>query len=443
MAESQDVYRKTNDVNFEYMKLRSGQGGAIDVSNLVLSVDLFEDIYSPFMTGTVTISDGIGLRSHLPIMGMESFDLSFRTPGVGADITNVSLSVVSISKREINRSGGTETYELKMRSPSYLTNEIARVKGSYSGKISDIVKKIMDDYYPGVPHLIQPTKNEYKFTIPNMKISEVMDMLCRHAVSEEGDPNYVFYETLSGFVFRSIGDMCKQDPVKQYNNKLSSINDGKDKSRQEFLKIQEFQVESDFDLESQLSNGALASRLITHDLTTKSIRYSSFNYVSTFDDYNHLNDNRKLPIASPLNNVNDGVNIFMPKSTLNHGDLFDNNQDYEEFVQGGISTRRMWLTDSLAIKVAGDSRLRVGNVAHLSMPATEPKKGANDESYEHKYSSGKYLITSIRHHLLNIGTKEYTNTIEMSRDSLPQAIPDNKKFENLDGEQEDRILTNG
>jgi len=194
-------------------------------------------------------------------------------------------------------------------------------------------------------------------------------------------------------------------------------------------------------MESALSNGAMASRLITHDLTTKSIGISSFNYVATFDDYNHLNENRKIPVSSLYSGIKNGVNIFMPKSTLNHGDQFDNNQNYEEFVQGGLSTRRMWLTDSLAIKTAGDSRLRVGNVAYLSMPATEPKKGANDENYENKYSSGKYLITSIRHHLLNIGTKEYTNTIEMSRDSLPQTIPDNKTFENTDGEQ-DRILTN-
>jgi len=441
MAESRDVYRKTNDVNFEGMKLISDQGGVIDVSSLVMKVDLFEDIYSTFMTGTTTISDGVGLRSHLPIAGTESFELSFRTPGIGADIVNVSLNVVSISKREINRNGATETYELKMRSPFYLINESTRVEGSYYGKISDIVAWIMDFYFPDVPFYVQPTRGEHKFTIPNMKVSEVMDMLCRHAVSEEGDPNYVFYETLGGFVFRSIGEMCRQDPVKQYNNKLSSINDGTDKRVQDFLKIQEYQVESDFDIESGLSNGAIASQLVTHDLTTKTIRYSTFNYVNTFDDYTHINKERKFASSSRYGDVYNGVNIFMPKSTLNHGDLFDNNQEYEEFVQGGLSTRRMWLTDSLAVKVAGDSRLRVGSVAELSMPATEPKKGINDQNYQNKYSSGKYLITSIRHHLLNIGTKEYTNTIEMSRDSLPTAIPDSKKFENLDGEQ-DRILTN-
>lgn len=442
MAESQDTYRKTNDVNFEGMKLISDQGGVIDVSNLVLKVDLFEDLYSAFMTGAVTISDGVGLRNHFPIAGTESFDFSFRTPGVGAEPERVVLNVVSINRREIAKNGSTETYELKLRSPARLVNESTRVQGCYRGKISDIVAQIMDNYLPGFPYLVQPTKGEHKFTIPNMKISEVMDMLCRHAVSEEGDPNFVFYETLGGFVFRSVGDMSKQPAVKTYNNKLSSVGDGKDKSRQEFLKIQEYQVESDFDMETASSNGALASRLITHDLTTKTVSVSAFNYVSTFDDYNHLNENRKVPVSSKFGAVNNGVNIFMPKSTLNHGDLYDNNQNYEDFVQGGLSTRRMWNTNTLAIKVAGDSRLRVGNVAELSMPSTEPKKDVNDSNYEDKYASGKYLITSIRHHFLNIGTKEYTNTIEMSRDSLPTAIPDSKKFENLDGEQ-DRILTNG
>ena len=436
-----DSYAKTNDVDIEGMELTNDQGGAIDVSDLVLKVDLFEDIYSQFMTGTVLISDGVGLRSHFPIVGTETFDFSFRTPGVGGKVENIKLRVVSVTKREVANNRSTETYELKLRSKSFMINETTRVQGSYSGKVSDIVDQILGKYFSDRPRIVGQTDKEYKFTIPNMRISEVMDMLSLHAVSENGDPNFVFYETLGGFVFRSLGEMCKQPSVKSYHNKLSSIEDGGDKHRQEFLKIQDIQIQSDFDMESAIANGALASRLVTHDITTKKISFSGFNYVATFDDYNHMNQNRKVPASSTYGLINNGVNIFMPKSTSNHGDLFDNNQGYEDFVQGNISTRKMWLTNRLLIRTAGDSRLRAGNVATVSMPATEPKKGSNDDKYEDKYASGKYLITSMRHHFLNMGTKEYTNTIEMSRDSLPQSIPDIKTMKL--GAGEDRMLTNG
>ena len=428
-----DKYQKTNDVNLESMVLLSDQGGIIDVSKLVTRVDLFEDIYSHFMTGLIMVNDGVGIRTHLPIMGTESFELSYRTPGFGQPMLKVRMNIVSITKREISKNNSSEVYELKLKSPSYLINEATRVQGAYSGKISDIVKRILVKYLPGSKYIIQPTKNDYKFTIPNMKITEVMDMLCKHAVSEEGDPNYLFYENVGGFIFRSIGDMSKQPTAKKYHNKLASINDGTDKVKQEFMKIQDIQIESDFDIEKSISVGALSSKLITHDITTKTINTSFFNYITSFNEFNHINENKRFPSTSKFSKLLDGFNIVLPKSTLNHGEMFDRNQNYEDFVQSGISTRNMFLNDTVMVRVSGDSRLRAGMVAELSMPATEPKSGSNDPNYENKYSSGRYLITSIRHHFINMGTKEYTNVIEMSRDSLPMAIPDVKKFDNPSG----------
>ena len=83
--------------------------------------------------------------------------------------------------------------------------------------------------------------------------------------------------------------------------------------------------------------------------------------------------------------------------------------------------------NSILITVAGDSTLRAGMVVGLSLPSNEPKK-SNDPDWFDKYGSGRYLITSIRHGILNTSGKEYTNMMELSRDSLPVQPPDEKKF---------------
>ena len=92
-----------------------------------------------------------------------------------------------------------------------------------------------------------------------------------------------------------------------------------------------------------------------------------------------------------------------------------------------LSNRMSWSGNSLLVTTSGDSTIRAGMVFNLSLPSNEPKT-SNDPNWYDKYGSGRYLITSIRHSILNTSSKEYTNMIELSRDSLPTQLPDDKIF---------------
>jgi hypothetical protein len=441
----QEGFKRQNDVEIGSIFLIKDDGRSIDVSNLVMRIDIFEDIYSHFMTALAVFSDGMGVRTHFPISGNEQLKLSYKTPGIGAEMETLTMNVVSITKREINRNNSSESYELELQSNTSMIDKSVKISKAYSGTISDIVGNMLSDVSPDANFSYEPSVGEYKFTIPNMRLSEAIKMVTKHAVNKEGSPNYVFYETVRGFVFQSVGNMSKESPARDYDNKLPGVKLNRDSMVDQFNKIQDIQIEEDFDINRDLKSGMIGSRLVTHDLISKTVSGKNFNYIQDFDQYQHVNSKRKIPSNSRYDFVFGAKHIFMPKASFNHGEMFDQNQNYEEFIQAGISTRQSWVGDRLLIKVSGDSRMRPGYVVNASMPSTEPKKTLNDENFENKYTSGRYVVTSIRHQLINTGIKEYTNTLELSRDSLPIEVPVEKIFEgDLEaGQGEEGILENG
>jgi len=428
-SQDPDVYSKLNDVIVEEIKLTLDQGGSVDLSDLCVHFDIFEDMDQPFLTGVAKIIDAIGFRTHLPFSGSESITIKYRTPGIGSKIVTADFDVLAMDGRTKKPDDRSEIYDLRLVSKAFLLNEIQRVEGAYQGKISDIVKQIIEEYLPDFTYTIEETRDEYKFVIPNMKPVDAIRWLANKAVSkqEPHDSNFVFYETVDSLIFASIGRMSQERSKKTYHSKLSSIDDGTNKTRRNFLKIQEFEVARDFDVQDDMKAAGISSRLVTHDLTTKTVTFRDFNYIKDFDGTNHLEANRKFAVKSKYFDISNGRTFFLPKQTQNYGELYDKNYNFEDYFLKSKSSRQMWNNNALLITAAGDSTLRLGMVVSVELPSNEPNR-KNDPEWLDKYSSGKYVITALRHSILNAGGKEYTNMIELSRDSLPTAIPDNKTF---------------
>src|SRR5210317_319402 len=66
-------YRKNDEegVNYE-----------MDIKPITMTVELTEDIFSGFISGSITVKDSQDVRSVLPITGLERLELSFNTPGM-------------------------------------------------------------------------------------------------------------------------------------------------------------------------------------------------------------------------------------------------------------------------------------------------------------------------------------------------------------------------
>ena len=67
------------DVTINAIELVAG-GSKIDIREQVLSIELFEDIFSPFITGKVAITDSQDLINRMPLIGQELIQIDIQTP---------------------------------------------------------------------------------------------------------------------------------------------------------------------------------------------------------------------------------------------------------------------------------------------------------------------------------------------------------------------------
>ena len=117
-----------------------------------------------------------------------------------------------------------------------------------------------------------------------------------------------------------------------------------------------------------------------------------------------------------------GLDQTMPSvhgsSSLSHPKETDNK--VEEWLSKRISQRRQLETVKVQFKVSGDSSREVGDLIWFNFPSENPddfvKGGVNTP---HKYYSGKFLITALRHKVTN---NEYTMSIEAIKDGYRSQI---------------------
>jgi len=115
-------------------KIASTSGEIIDITQLVSSINIFEDIFKTALTGDIAIVDTNNLVTSLPIIGQEKLILKLSTPQVGVadrskslDFTEHPLYIYKIdSKVEVNPQ--TSAFVLSFTTAEAVRSNRIRVK---------------------------------------------------------------------------------------------------------------------------------------------------------------------------------------------------------------------------------------------------------------------------------------------------------------------------
>jgi hypothetical protein len=160
-------------------------------------------------------------------------------------------------------------------------------------------------------------------------------------------------------------------------------------------------VENDvtFDYLRNIAGGMYASKLYTYDMTSKTIFGNTFDYINDFDKSTHLGD---LPRKSENLARKRLANLyFIPKNNYRTAEFKP--QAYEEFFLQRNSLVEQMAAFKQIIKVPGRTDIKVGNVIKfttLEVRKILPEEMDTDEAIS-EYFSGKYLITAIKHQIIN------------------------------------------
>ena len=191
------------DYNIKEIKLFTSSGNVIDLSAVVMAINIYEDIFSPSITGSIAVVDTNDIITNAPITGQDYISFKITTPGLenqSIDFTQNVMSIYRIDSR-MSVSAGTEVFTLHFCSPEGLRDNRVRVSKSYTNSINNIVEDVLTSKFyihSNKDLFIEPTVGIKKMVVPNMHPFKLINLLKREAQAEyNGSPHYLFYENIN------------------------------------------------------------------------------------------------------------------------------------------------------------------------------------------------------------------------------------------------------
>ena len=433
-------------------------GKELDLTDLVVGVNIYESIFNNSITGDISFTDTNNIIGNAKIIGQEKLSLSLITPDAtdNYDRTNsiefgeMPFYVFKVkSSNSINDK--TMGYTLSFTTAEIVRNGHIRVAQSYKGEPAlDIVKKVVRD-----PELLnskkeffyEETTNNYKMVAPNMRPFDFINMVARKSLSKDYNfaPTFLFYETIKGYFFRTIDSMMdRKNPRMIYREHTpNAFVDGKPDIVANLQNILSYEVISSSDTLVSQRAGMYASKMLEIDLFNKSYTTHDYDYIKNYEDDVHADEFNKSgsDIAPVLSEATDDYgnflseypdSVFYVQTTDTTNELFTPmHQEGKETPFDTINTKQ-WLQRrksrfaqlesslALRVEVPGNTVLQAGDLIGLEILN---RTSVTEEQYDEVYT-GRYLVRKIHHQFAKTGSQlMHTVLMECVRDTLSTKLP--------------------
>lgn len=442
--------RYAGDYKLEELKLHTTSGRSFDLTEIYVAIDIYEDIMSNAITGTLTFKDTNNLISNAPIIGQEQISLKVKTPQkteneeVIIDFTENYLYVHKIlNTQKIN--DYTQAVTISFTTFDVFTNNRVRISKVYEGEPSEIVTKIVRDDLKSKKKLyFEKTLNNIKMVFPNVKPFTAISMLSKRAVTYSQSPTFLFYETCFGYNFRSLDNIYQNQKhpegkiLGKYKQSISNLKNKDISLKTELFNIRNFRILQSKDNLINLMAGLYSSNLITYDWFQKKINDKNlnpnqmkFDYIEYYKSgYNKTVNSvigggrggavktNGFPLVSDsigyegklYTNFSDSVvylesensdpsNSYNKSFTDLNGKTHINSTYDRKYNEDWLMQRRSRLgliekSVVIEIEVNGTTNLRIGELVYLDIPNTTNFKNQPRQDVR---LTGKYLITQLHH----------------------------------------------
>lgn len=419
------------EVKFNKLFIIPGDEHAkIDITNLVVELDLYEDLFSHTMTGSLTIAENFNLIHELPIIGEELIEVEFRTPSMTQVFTK-TFSVYKIG-RQITDANSKSVYLLNIISAESIDDLNTKISRSFSGTPNLLVKEIFDKYIKIKTEIeIEPAANLIKFVSPYWSPIKCINYVASKSFGTDKyrSPTFLFFESNQKFKFKSLTTMMGSLPVTEFyfdkNVMREYLPDGssvRDIDR-EYKTIEKFDVVGSIDYIDRLMNGVYSFKVFDFDILHKTINKNVYNYWDDFEKTKHLSPRT----MHSENVIFDDENCRIEWQVTNpylHDTI---KKDYSSEI---LSKRLPLLaqTEMFVVEITVPGRLGIecGDTVIMNMKnySTRDSTDKNKTDLD-SYYSGKYLITSIQHRMTK--TRHKMN-IQLIKDSFENDIEFKKEI---------------
>lgn len=422
---SSSILRFAGDVNLVDATITSMVSGVtFNVTNQIITLEIFEDLFSPFITGALILKESVDFANVFPLVGQEYVDLTVATPSLenqGGKITG-RFYIYQFTDRTETAERST-VYKLGIISGDAIIDLNQKISRAYEGKISDIVQKLITDktaLMTEKQYNIEETKNKTKYISNFWSPVRNINFLLETAQNASGSPTYTFFENRDGYNFLSL-DYLNSRGIKQdfiYNNATDIINPTGGSSRnheREFKKITELRIPVTNDYLNKVSTGVFGSTMKYSDLTTKRYFDLKYSFLKDWGKQGKQTRLNKFPIAA--NNIFATYNstifhdVIATNMFTNYGDVSNVRVQQER-----LSRLKQAQAYKIEIVVAGRLDYTVGQKVTVTTFKNEPiAMSDSNDAEKDKLISGNYLISAINH---VIDKEKHECHMELIKDSL-------------------------
>ena len=441
--------RSVGDFNLATAEVITSAGLKINIKPNIIQIDIFEDMTRNSIAGEILLQDSGGFVSEGPIIGQEYLRLKIQTPSLTnerdiIDFTKNVFVINSVSSRS-EVANNVSVYLLSFSSSEIFKNQRTKITGSLTGTYSDIVKQMLDRVNCQKTIFLEPTRGVKRITVPNLRPFEIIQMALQSAssaISDNFSPSYVFFETFEGYNFRSLASLYAQPISQEYTNFVpgGQVKDGIVNIETELKNIIDYEIVDNSNTLYNHTTGVLASKLIVHNIYSKSFKEYTYNYFDNFDDEKHItsyHDGNQFPIFSDVAIEKDGSrNSDFPARTfltsISEGETDVNNTTLdgtEPFVapdpQNTLQERSSTINQLergliLNISTHGNTSIHAGDIVRVDIPLVASIKTQKNRKNDRFYQ-GVFLVKKVKHEF-DFTINKHASILTLVKDSLSEKL---------------------
>jgi hypothetical protein len=396
------VLRFAGDVSIDKVRIITPKGFYQDVGAQVINVQFYEDLFSPFITGSLILKDSLDLVNLFPFIGEEFLELEISTPTLKENNIKGKYYIYKMTSREMTGDKSV-VYQLHFISVEAVVDLNKKISKVFGDQISKLIKPFLTDKTYGLETTkkvyVEETSNNTKYISNYWSPVENIQYLAGQAVNKNGSPSYIFFENRDGFYFMTLETLYTNATFASfvYDKYTRDDRPGGGSVRnttEDFKRILEISIPVAFDYMDRIRTGMLSSRQVSYDVVKKTYSAKNYNMFQKFDKQKHLNKYA----------INSDRAIFRANSRIiNFPKDYGNFNGFEDVTNAKTNQERISLlklseANKLNITVPGRCDYTVGLKIALDLEKIQPLSKADKDTTD-KMFSGNYIIAAINHYI--------------------------------------------
>jgi hypothetical protein len=435
-----------------------------------VELNLYQNVFSPFMRAEMTVYDPIGLFVNYPLVGEEIITVSYNQTGTGKSIKNDSLgsifpfgvppktsnaartlkfmitSIVDISPTNQARA---YTYVLNLASLEAFYSTKTQISHAYVGPTHKAAQELFNKYIydpARISHSIfkeffidteerdEATAIDDEYVVPNKNGVQSLKLMTKRAVAKNPGKyaSWVFFENLYGYFFTTIQSLIEDQmnysselELEKYIYMSNSENNKYISNASDFRLISNIYFNKRFSSVEKMIGGYYSSEFIEINPTQKDYNSTRLNENETANDGylypNKMNTKNYLDTASEgfyKRDVEDTphlkyeVVLFVDENSEQRRFKYNQNIKYMQSLN----------QVDVHITIPGDMSHNCGELIYAEIPEMHGFENIEAD----KYITGLFFVSEIKH---TIGVAGHAaTTMRLHKDSYAAPLETKHKY---------------